>query len=222
MAQVVNIRSIKHLTHDVIRLTLDKPEGLVYTPGQAVDISINTPEWKDVKSCFTFTSLTDDDHIEFVIKTYPSRNRVTNQLLSTKVGDEILVYKPFGDIKYKGDGLFLAGGAGITPFIAILRKLEKENRVGNNKLIFANKKREDIIMKDYFDNLLGGNFINVLSEEDVEGFNKGYITAEIISSLIDGGVKYFYLCGPKPMMSAVEKLLASLGVGEEQIVKEGF
>ena len=39
---------------------------------------------------------------------------------------------------------------------------------------------------------------------------------------MDGNMKYFYLCGPPPMMDAVGKHLASLGVSEEAIVKEGF
>lgn len=222
MSQLVSIKSIEHITHDVLHLIVEKPDNFTYVSGQAVDITINKPEWKDVKSCFTFTSLPEEDHLEFVIKTYPSRKRVTNELLSVKPGDEIFIYKPFGDIKYKGEGIFIAGGAGITPFLAILKELEKENKIANNKLLFANKKSEDIIMKEYFEQLLGNNFVNVLSDEDYKGYEKGYITADLIKSQMDETVKFFYLCGPKPMMNAVEEQLSSLGISEEQIVKEGF
>lgn len=222
MSHLVKIKSIKHLTHDVLHVVAQKPEGLVYTPGQAVDISVNKPEWEKVKSCFTLTSLTDSNNIEFVIKTYPSRDRVTNQLLHVKPGDEIFVYKPFGSIKYKGEGIFLAGGAGITPFIAILRQLAKINKLGNNKLIFANKKVEDIIMKDWFENALGSNFVNVLSDEKRDGYKRGYINAEMIKELVDDNTKYYYLCGPKPMMKAVEEQLDLLGVDKGMIVKEEF
>jgi ferredoxin-NADP reductase len=41
----------------------------------------------------------------------------------------------FGAIEYKGEGVFIAGGAGVTPFIAILRQLQAENKIANNKLI---------------------------------------------------------------------------------------
>lgn len=222
MSHLVKIKSIKHLTHDVLHVVAQKPEGLVYTPGQAVDISVNKPEWEKVKSCFTLTSLTDSNNIEFVIKTYPSRDRVTNQLLHVKPGDEIFVYKPFGSIKYKGEGIFLAGGAGITPFIAILRQLAKDNKLGSNKLIFANKKVEDIIMKDWFEGILGSNFVNVLSDEEHDGYKSGYINAEMIKELVDDNTKYYYLCGPKPMMKAVEEQLDLLGVDKGMIVKEEF
>lgn len=222
MSQLVKIKEIEKVTHDVVHLTLEKPEGLTYTPGQAVDISFNKEGWKDTLSCFTFTSLPEDDQLEFVIKTYPERKRVTNELLSAKKGDEVFVYDPFGDIKYKGEGIFIAGGAGITPFYAILKELQKENKIGNNKLIFGNKTKADIIYEDKFKALLGDNFINILSNEDLPGYEHGFVSAELIKKHMEDGLKYYYLCGPDPMMNAVEKQLASLGVDESAIVREGF
>lgn len=222
MSQVTKIKSIKHLTHDVLHVSLEKPAGLNYISGQAVDISLNKPEWKDKKNCFTFTSLPEEDDIEFVIKTYPEHHGVTNELLSAKPGDEVLLYDPFGDIHFKGDGIFIAGGAGITPFIPILKDLENQNKVNGNKLIFANKAKEDIILEDHFRSLLGENFINVLSGEDLDGYEHGYISAELIQKQKSDDLKYYYLCGPKPMMEAVEGHLKTLGITEEFVVKEGF
>lgn len=222
MATAVKIISVEQLTHDVLQIKATKPNGLQYLPGQAVDIAINKPGWEDKLSAFTFTSLPEDDFIEFTIKVYANRQRVTNELLSIQSGDEILIFKPFGDIQYKGEGIFLAGGAGITPFIAILKDLEKQHKIGRNKLIFANKTKADIISKMYFDKLLVDNFINVLSDDMVEGFEHGFINAAIIEKYNQEHLKYYYLCGPKPMMQAVENHLASLGIRKENIIKEGF
>lgn len=218
----VKIISKEHLTHDVLKITAEKPAGINYHPGQAVDISLNRPEWNEKKNAFTFTSLPEDNFIEFVIKTYPSHHGVTEQLLSVEKGDELLIHKPFGSISYQGEGIFLAGGSGITPFIAILKQLEKEGKVAGNKLIFANKTKEDIILEDTFKDLLGNNFINVLSDEKVENYEEGYISEELIKKHISENTKYFYLCGPRPMMKAVEEQLKSLGVTDEFIVKERF
>ena len=222
MSQTAKIKSIEYLTHNVLRVILTKPEGLTYIPGQAVDIALNKPEWSDKKNCFTFTSLPEDENIEFTIKTYPEHKGMTNELLSSKVGDEILIYNPFGDIYFKGAGIFIAGGAGITPFIAIFRNLEKENKIAGNKLLFANKDKSDIILEDQFNSLLGDNFVNILSNEDLAGYEHGYISPEIIKKYSADNLKYYYLCGPPPMMDAVEKHLKTLGVAEEFVVKEGF
>lgn len=222
MEQLVQITSVEHITHDVIKITAQKPATLKYKPGQAVDISINKPGWEKELRAFTFTSLPDDDNIEFTIKTYPSHNGVTNQLLTLKKDDKLIVQDPFGEISYKGEGIFIAGGAGVTPFIAIFKQLEKESKVGNNKLIFANKTKADIINADKFKTLLNDNFINVLSDENIKEYEHGYITAEIIKKHIFSKNNYFYICGPEPMMQAVEKQLASLEISVDHIVKEGF
>ncbi|MCZ2084236.1 MAG: flavodoxin reductase [Flavobacteriales bacterium] len=222
MSQLTTIKSIKHLTHDVLQIVLDKPAGLTYIPGQAVDIALNKPDWSDKKNCFTFTSLPEDDHIEFTIKTYPEHKGMTNELLSSKPGDEVIIYDSFGDIHFKGAGIFIAGGAGITPFIAILKNLEKQNQLSGNKLLYANKTKADVILEDRFTSMLGKNFINILSDEDLEGYEHGYISADLIKKYSEEHLKYYYLCGPPPMMNAVEGHLASLGIGEEFIVKEGF
>ncbi len=222
MAQVVKIISIENLTHDVLKIVAEKPEGLVYKPGQAVDISLNKHGWEQELRPFTFTSLPKEDHIEFTIKTYPSHDGVTNQLLALQKGDEINIHDVFGDIAYKGEGIFIAGGAGVTPFIAIFKDLQSKNQIGNNKLIFANKTKKDIILEEKFNSLLGKNFINVLSDENLDGYKNGFINAEIIKEQMDMPGKLFYLCGPVPMMQAIEKHLTSLGVTEKDIVKEAF
>lgn len=222
MEQPLKIKSIEHLTHDVLRIRTAKPDSIAYIPGQAADISINKPGWEKELRAFTFTSLEDDDFVEFTIKTYPARKGVTNELLTLKPGNELLFHGVFGDIQYKGEGIFLAGGAGITPFIAILKDLERQNKIGNNKLIFANKTKSDIILPERFNQILGKNFINVLSDEEISGFEHGYVNADLIKKYTAPENKYYYLCGPPPMMDAVEKHLASIGVAESNIVREGF
>jgi len=221
MANAVKIKSIEKITHDVLHIVAQKPGGLQYHAGQAVDVSINKPGWEKELRPFTFTSLPTDNQIEFTIKTYPAHNGVTNQLLLLQPGDELLIGEVFGDIAYKGEGVFIAGGAGITPFLAILKQLEKENKIGNNKLLFANNTHADIINKEKLTNLLGNNFINILSNEKKEGFENGFITAGLIQKHT-GKNSFYYLCGPPPMMAAIENQLALLGVKSEYIVKEAF
>ena len=222
MGQIVKILSIKHLTPDVLGISAEKPAALIYKPGQAVDVSIDRPGWEKELRPFTFTSLPGDDHIEFAIKTYPSHKGVTNQLLTLKDGDELIIGDVFGDIAYKGEGIFIAGGAGVTPFIAIMKQLEMVKQIGNNKLIFANKSKADIILEDKFIQLLGRNFINILSGEERTGYAHGYISADFIKKQITESTKYFYLCGPEPMMQAVEKHLSALEISDSFIVREAF
>jgi ferredoxin-NADP reductase len=218
----VNIRSIGKVTHDVLQIVTDKPPGYNFMPGQATEIAINKTGWHNERRPFTFTSLPDDDHLEFTIKTYPAHKGVTNELLQLKAGDELILHEVFGAIAYKGEGVFIAGGAGVTPFISIFRFLRSKDMVGGNKLIFANRTKADIIHKQEFENLLGKNFINILSGENAEGYANGYITEAFLKENITVLEKRIYLCGPEPMMEAVEKLLANTGLEVSEIIKEQF
>jgi len=219
---IVKIISIGHITHDVLQIFTEKPQQLEFTPGQATEISINKDGWLNEKRPFTFTSLPNDDYLQFTIKTYPSHKGVTNELLQLKANDELILNDVFGAIAYKNEGVFIAGGAGVTPFISIFRYLRSKNEIGDNKLIFANKTRDDIILKYEFNYALGKNFINILSEEEAEHYSHGYISENFLKAHITDFTKNIYICGPPQMMEAVEKILINLHVDEKLIIKEAF
>lgn len=216
----VKIISIGHITHDVLQIFTERPGGLEFRPGQAVDVSINREGWQNEKRPFTFTSLPDDNFLQFTIKTYPSRRGVTNELLQLRKNDELILGDVFGAIEYRGEGYFIAGGAGITPFISIFRYLRWKNAIGDNKIIYANRTRDDIILKYEFHFYLENNFINILSDEKASGYSHGFISGDFLKEHIDDFNKNFYLCGPPPMMEAVEKILADLQVDASLIIKE--
>lgn len=218
----VKVKSIEHVTHDVLKIITSKPLQFSFKPGQATEITINKDGWKEEKRPFTFTCLPSADYLEFTIKIYPQHNGVTNQLLQLKENDEFILHEVFGTIDYKGEGVFIAGGAGITPFISIFRYLTSINKTGANKLIYANKTKADIILEAEFKKLLGSNFINILSDEKTEGYAYGLISEEFIKQNSDGLDKLFYVCGPPPMMEAIVKQLKNLQVKEDSIIKESF
>jgi len=125
-----------------------KPESYAIIAGTANDVSINTPELKNQKRSFSFTSLNSNPYLEFTIKIYPKHQGITMLIDKLQVGDELIVRDAWGAIEYKGKGLFIAGGAGITPFIAIFRDLQTKNELEGNRLLFGNRTKEDIIMED--------------------------------------------------------------------------
>jgi ferredoxin-NADP reductase len=217
---IVKIESIEPVTHDVKRFRFEKPAGYTFKPGQATDVSINTSELRNEKRPFTFTCLNSARYLEFTIKIYSDHNGITRELDKLKPGAELVIRDVWGDIEYKGEGVFIAGGAGITPFISIFRDIEYRKLTVDNKLIFANKTKNDIILEDELSHLLGKSFINILSDEKAEGYLHGLINEEFLKSNIPVIYKKFYLCGPPPMMDAVLKHLVNLGVGENLITME--
>ena len=220
MQHPVKIRSIDKVTHDVLQIVTEKPLQYNFKPGQAADVSINKEGWKNEKRPFTFTSLPENEYLEFTIKTYPAHQGVTQELSYLKSGDELILHDVFGSISYQGEGIFIAGGAGITPFISIFRYLNSKKEIGNNKLIFANKTKIDIIHEKEFAGLLGKNFINILSDEKTDEYAYGQISEKFLKKHITGSNNVIYVCGPPPMIEAVENQLTHLQVNEKSIDKE--
>jgi len=217
---LVKIKSIQHIVHDVLKIVTVKPHDYDFKPGQATEIAINKSGWEEKERPFTFTSLPDSDYLEFTIKTYPDHKGVTRELLQLQKHDELILHEVFGAIAYKGEGVFIAGGAGITPFICIFRYLQSKNKIGNNKLIFANKTKDDIILAQEFKKLLGDNFIIILSDEKTDEYANGQITESFLKANISDFDQQFYVCGPPPMMDAVQQQLADLGVSKDAITTE--
>ncbi|MFT5964972.1 MAG: ferredoxin-NADP reductase [Flavobacterium sp.] len=217
---IVKIISVEPVTHDVKRFTIQKPEGFKFIPGQATDVSVNTPALKNEKRPFTFTGLNDNKQLEFTIKIYNTHDGVTKELAKLKQGDELIIRDVWGAIEYRGEGVFIAGGAGVTPFIAILRQLQADNKIANNKLIFTNKTEKDIILKKEFNEILGKNFINTLTDEKKEGYENGRIDYTFLKEKIDNFEQHFYVCGPPQFVTAISEALTQLGAKTDTVVFE--
>lgn len=218
----VKILMTEFVTHDVKRFILEKPKDFEFIPGQATLLSIPKPDWEKKFREFSFTSLNDDGVLEFTIKAYPDHNGFTKQLHSLQPGDEVVVHAPFGTIQYQGKGVFLAGGAGITPFIAMLRHLHKTNQIMGNTLIFSNKEAKDVILEKEFRQMLGNDLVLTLTRDDAKGYEHGRISKEMIQKYVKDLNQKFYICGPDPFVIDLKKMLESMGVKEENIVAESF
>ena len=217
---VVKILSVKDVTHNVRSYQISKPAGYTFEPGQATEVSINKRDWKDERRPFTFTSLNEWPHLEFTIKSYTDHPGVTNELRTLIPGDELVIRDVWGAIAYKGEGYFIAGGAGITPFIAILRQLKKDNKVNSNQLYFSNKTSSDIILHDELNQILGNNAHYIVTDETNPQFAKKYIDKEFLVSEINDFKRPFYVCGPDKMISDITGILTELGAEPESVVFE--
>lgn len=223
---VVKILDVGNITHDVKRFVVEKPQGYNFSPGQATDVAINRSGWQYKQRPFTFTSLNSDPDLEFIIKAYPlskypQHKGVSEELHKLSKGDELKLGKPWGTINYKGAGTFVAGGAGITPFVAIFRHLAKENKLKGNKLIFSNKTKEDVILEQdlrkYFP---GDNLILTLTRENVKKYEYGRVDESFLQKHLSDFGGRFYICGPKPLVSDLRKTLSGLGASVDSIVFE--
>jgi len=217
---IVRIFSIEYVTHDVRRYKIEKPAGYTFIPGQATEVSINTPIWKDEKRPFTFTCLTTDPFLEFTIKSYASHQGVTNELHKLEEGAELIIRDVWGAITYTHPGVFIAAGAGITPFIAILRHLSKIELIEGNSLIYSNKTSRDIILKDELEKMLGDHFTNTLTREKNDLYDNQRIDKTYLQEKINDFKQPFYVCGPDLFVTEIHQTLIDLGANVDSVIIE--
>jgi len=217
---IVTVKEIIQRTHDVKTFRVTKPDDFSFVPGQATDLSLNKEGWKDNKHPFTFTCLPDDDYLEFTIKLFTNPNGLTYHLSMIEIGEEFEISDAWGAIEYKGEGVFIAGGAGVTPFISIFRHLQKQNKIGNNVLMFSNKTESDIILKDEFESMLGKKFINVITRQPETEYYSGHIDKNFLEKEIKNFNQQFYVCGPDEFTKHILDSLKESGASAEALVFE--
>lgn len=220
MTHTVRILETATVTHNVRRFRTEKPDGFSFTPGQATEVAIDKDGWREEKRPFTFTSLTGWPDLEFTIKLYPEHDGVTEQLGHLKTGDRLILDDAWGTIAYKGPGVFIAGGAGVTPFIAILRDLEKKGALDGHSLIFSNKRERDIILRDEFEGMRGLSTVFTLTQEETGGLEHGKIDREFLTRHVKDFDQHFYVCGPERMVDDIKEILDNLGAEPDGLVFE--
>lgn len=221
MTHTLTLRAIEPVTHNVNHLIFDRPDGYEFKPGQATDFALDKEGWREEQRPFTFCNLPESDTLEFVIKSYPSHDGVTEQIAKLQRGDTVLIEDAWGAIEDKGPGVFIAGGAGITPFIAILRaRHARDGHLNGCQLIFSNSEERDIILREEWEKMPGLEEIFTLTDEDAAGLPHEKIDGDFLDKKVKDWSGMFYVCGPDPMVEEIAGILKDKGVPEDRIVTE--
>ncbi|WP_435416792.1 FAD-binding oxidoreductase [Parerythrobacter aurantius] len=221
MPHTLTLKAIRPVTHNVNELTFDRPEGFDFRPGQATDLALDRDGWRGEQRPFTFASLPGEERLQFVIKSYPSHSGVTEQIGQMEPGDRVIIEDPWGAIEDKGPGTIIAGGAGITPFIAILRaRQEKDGTLEGYRLIFSNERENDIILREELEAMPGLDLDLVLTDEQAPGLHSGMVDGDYLDQAGVDLSGIVYLCGPPPMEEALVTALKARGVTDDRLVRE--
>jgi hypothetical protein len=210
----------------VYRYVIEKPEGFQFRPGQAVELALDEDGWRDRTRPFTITSLPSNPRLEFIIKSYPigqfpDHHGMTEHLgRDAIVNDRVLFGDAWGTIAYQGPGVFIAGGAGLTPFIAILRKLEQDQALAGNRLFFSNRKQEDVFLEGDLMRMLGRSVVCTLTQGKHRDYEEGRVDRHWLEKRVHDFDQPFYICGPPEMVDELRETLASLGADPQTIVFE--
>ena len=219
MTHSLILHEIEAVTPDTYALTFGRPKAFDFEPGQAAELFLQKDGLADEGRPFTMVSQPDAPSVEFVIKAYPDHDGVTQAIPDLEPGDMVEADGPFGAITDRGPGVFLAAGAGVTPFIAILKKHLRDGEKGD-RLIFANKTDDDIILKDTFVSMPHVETTFVVTDQPETEHVHGRLDQTMLSEMIEDFDQTFYICGPQAFVDDMRDALKALGAKPEKIVTE--
>ena len=145
------------------------------------------------------------------------------------VGTEVKASEPLGVFTYEPlrdakTVIGIAGGSGITPFHSLAKAIADGDEDVSMILLYGSRTLNDAIFQEEFKMLEGEKFklVNVLSHEEAENCEHGFITTELIKKFAPAGDYSIFLCGPQAMYNFVDKEIATLGLRKKFIRHELF
>ncbi|HSM06097.1 MAG TPA: hypothetical protein VK858_15875 [Longimicrobiales bacterium] len=220
MDHQIELLHTRFITHDVRQYVTTRPEGFSFEPGQGVELALDREGWRDEGRPFTPTGLRDEPVLEFTIKSYPGHDGVTEQLHVLEPGARLLMSEPFGTIRWRGPGVFLAGGAGVTPFLAILRDRERAGELGDTELYFSNSTPADVICERELRHMLQERCHLTCTSQSAPGYDDRRFDRAFLEAEITDVSRPFYVCGPEGFIASITEDLKAMGAQPEGIVIE--
>lgn len=194
-------------------------DGLTFIPGQFVMAGI----WGYGESPIgILSSPYEESFMEILVRKV---GVVTNALHRLNVGDEMTIRGPYGNgfpvSFFEGkDIIMVSGGCGIPPIAALIEYIiQNRERFGRVYLLYGAATPEDILARNRLD--IWGRHINILLTVDHPTPEwKGHVglVSEMVKDMeINPLNAVATMCGPGPMMMAIERILRPLGISDRRI-----
>jgi 3-phenylpropionate/trans-cinnamate dioxygenase ferredoxin reductase subunit len=220
-----------------------RPEGhsgLTFHPGQFAWLTLRSSPFADREHPFSFSSsAARPERLGFTIK---ELGDWTAQIGQVRPGERAYLDGPHGAFTtdrhdHAVGFVFIAGGVGITPVMSILRTLADRGDRRPLYLIYANRNWEDATFREEIEALrtqLDLHVVHVVEQPPAdweeadarEGRERGFVTEDILRRYLPHferrNIYEAFMCGPQPMMDAVERALIRLGVDMGDIHTERF
>lgn len=228
LPQKVKITKIEDQSPTVKLFRLEKLEGvfekdengIAFNPGQFIligQVGYGESPFGPLSSPY------ENKYFEVAVR---RAGAVTNYLHSLKKGDEITLRGPYGNgfpvEFFRGkDVVLITGGCGIPPIAALIEYIIKNRKeFGRVYLIYGAKTPDEILLKDKMEKWQKHD-IHIITTIDkpAEGWTGpvGFVSDFVKEIKIDEANAVAAMCGPGPMMGALEKILRPLGISDRRI-----
>ena len=224
------LTDINRLSESTLSFTVagDQVRAMHFLPGQYVNVQV---PGTDQSRAYSFSSMVnqDDESVSFLIRVVPEGLMSTYMAENANVGDSITLRGPFGSFylrDIKRPVLMLAGGTGLAPFLAMLEKIQQDGSEHPIHLIYGVTHDTDLVEMGKLDAFASAidnfTFSACVASEDSSWPQKGYVTNHMEPGHLHDGDVDIYLCGPPPMVEAVNSFMQEKGIQPASFHYEKF
>ncbi|UQX11660.1 2Fe-2S iron-sulfur cluster binding domain-containing protein [Candidatus Mycobacterium methanotrophicum] len=227
--RLLEVAMVSETVARVVVQTMGAQDVLRYLPGQFVRLTLENGVSRD----FSMANVCDDSRqLEFYIRVYPDGKFSSYISRDACVGEAINVHGPLGSFILRGNDhtpVFIVGGTGLAPVLAMLRDMAANQPDRHAVLIFGNTNVGDVFGVELLEGL-GKQLPNlkvlygVINPDESWTGDVGTATAvaERFISATDRSQFEYYYCGPPKMIEATTEMLEAAGVARELRHHEDF
>ena len=148
-----------------------------------------------------------------------------------KVGDEVETSGPQGTFYYEkmrdaGNVTAVAGGSGITPVLSMAEAIADGAEDFRLTVLYGSRTQQDVLFAERFAEIQRRTdkvrIINVLSEEEADGYEHGFVDAKLIAKYSGAEQYSIFAAGPMAMYRFLDKEVEKLGIPSKFYRKEIF
>lgn len=226
------VESILALTHDIrgIHLQLLEPAVMTFKAGQYVDVLV--PETREWRSYSMANPPSRNAELELMIKLMPGGLFSTYADRQLQPGERLTLQGPYGSFFLRDTNrpaIFIAGGSGMAPILALLRDMAEKQDPRPVTYFYGARARRDLFCLEelcsFAQRLPNFRFIPALSEplpSDEWSGEVGLITEVVKRHIPNFAGMEAYMCGPTVMIDAAIALLRRGGMRESDMFYDKF
>lgn len=229
------VASTRDLTYDIkeIRLALNEPAEISCRPGQYIQIFAPSPEGPVSRAYSVSSPSYETNLVELNVRLVPG-GIASTYLHNLREGDEVSFTGPYGEFELDDDPdteiICVGGGVGMAPIKCIVYSVYDRWPDRSCWLFFGCRRTRDIFYLDDF-NALAEKHPNLhvvyalsdeLGPEERWDGETGFIHLSVDKHLEPGVRRQAFLCGPPPMIEAVQRVLADKGLRPYEVFYDDF
>jgi ferredoxin-NADP reductase len=223
-------------TPRVRSLVLTVPGWPGHQAGQHVDVRLTAEDGYQAQRSYSIASAPEaSEQLTLTVERLDDGEVSPYLTEELRAGDQLELRGPIGgyfvwDLEMGGPLLLVAGGSGICPLMAMLRRRTGAGSTVRTRLLYSSRSWEDIIYREELDQIgaagTGLQVIHTLTRvvpPDWSG-RSGRIDRTMLADVAWSPTDHplIYVCGPTPLVESVADALVSLGHDSERVKTERF